>query len=203
MIARCERELPEFLGRPVREGIALQVAPERLDRVQFGSVGREEVGVDLGMLAEPALDRLASVSEKAIPEDQHRPLDLETQRLEEAEEERSRDVRVRVERKVKSYPLIAWRQSERRDGRHFPMTAGLLIEQRGLAAWRPSPPNERRHHEAGLVDKDQVSVQIAGFFLSRGQSTLTQRRIASSSRSRAMRSGFWGLHPIERSNRGT
>jgi hypothetical protein len=106
-----------------------------------------------------------------------------------------------VEGKVKSYPHTAGRYGERSYSRNLFMPAPLLNEYRGLAAWRPSPPDQRSHHKPALVDKGDVGVQFAGFFLIRGQSTLIHRWTVASSRSRACLSGFCGLHPIERSTR--
>ena len=61
----------------------------------------------------------------------------------------------------------------------------------------PGSADQRRQQEAALVDKDDVGLQSAGFFKMSGHSTRTQRRMAFSSRSRARRSGFCGLHPME------
>jgi hypothetical protein len=76
-----------------------------------------------------------------------------------------------------------------------------LWKDRRLSTRRPGSTHERCEKKPALVKKDDVGVQSLRFFLMRGQSTLTQRRIAASSRSRACRSGFCGVHPNDRSKR--
>lgn len=76
-----------------------------------------------------------------------------------------------------------------------------LIKDRSLPSRCPGATHQRCQEQSALVEEDQVSVQPPRFFLMRGQSAFAQRRMACSSRSRARRSGFWGLQPIARSNR--
>ncbi len=58
-------------------------------------------------------------------------------------------------------------------------------EDRGLAAGRPGAHSGRHQPECRFVGEDQRDPKLLGFFLIRGHSTATQRRIAPSSRSEA------------------
>ena len=72
-----------------------------------------------------------------------------------------------------------------------------MPEQGRLAAGCPGPPHKRHHQEAAFVEKDESGAYPGGVFFTRGQSALTQRWMAASSRSMARRCGFWGLQPRE------
>lgn len=113
-----------------------------------------------------------------------------------------RNVGVGVHGKVKSYPHIAWGHGQCCDHGDLLVEPSLLVEDGSLSSWRPSTSDDRGHQQPAFVDKRQMSVQLLRFFLRRGHSCLTQRWIAFSSRSRARRSGFWGLQPIERKSLG-
>ena len=49
--------------------------------------------------------------------------------------------------------------------------------------------------QSALVDEDDRTAFLAGFFLMAGHVFLFQLRICSSLRSRALPVGRWGLHP--------
>jgi hypothetical protein len=59
---------------------------------------------------------------------------------------------------------------------------------------RSRPYHVGNQLEAGFIGKCYMGTQPRSVFLIRGQSSCFQRWIAFSSRSRARRSGFWGLH---------
>ena len=92
---------------------------------------------------------------------------------------------------------------QRGDHREFLVMAGALPQNGPPAARTPGSPHQRRHQQGAFIDKHQTCSQAMGFFLMRGQSTLVQRWIFSSSRSRARRSGRCGVQPSRRSNRPT
>lgn len=68
-------------------------------------------------------------------------------------------------------------------------------EDRSLATGRPRAYPGRHQPERRFVGEDQRGPKPLGFFLTRGQSTATQRRIASSSRSEARLVGRWHDQP--------
>lgn len=186
------------IGSPqVGQGIALEVAPEHFHGVEFRSIGREEERMNPLGSFEKSCDALGPMCLGPIPHDDERLLQLAHKPPQEADDPRGRDVGLGIHGKVKSYPLPVRREGQRGDHRDLPMAAPLVIEDGGLTTRRPGPADQGGQQEAALVDKDDVGLQLAGFFLMSGQSTRTQRRTAFSSCSRARRSGFWGLHPME------
>ena len=189
--------------RVVGERVHLHVSPEHLDRVEFGSVGREELEVDPPGAIECLAQFLGAVTGKAVPHDDEGALQVAPEIGKEAAEVASLRVLPRQQRKVKSYAGPARREGECADHRDFVVGSGALVEDRCLTARRPGAAHQGRHQEPGLVDEDQARVQPAGFFLTRGQTVLTHVRMASSSRSRARRSGFCGLQPIPWRSRPT
>ena len=70
-----------------------------------------------------------------------------------------------------------------------------VIHVRSVATPRPGPAQGWDQEEARLVDEDDVRPPARGVFFTLGHSLRIQRAMRSSSRSRARRSGFWGLNP--------
>ena len=197
MVAGCPGEVIGISGPQVRQGIALEVAPEHFYGVEFRRISREEERMDpIGSLEE-AGNALGSMRLGAIPDDEERLLELAHEATQKPQDPSSRDIGLRIHGKVKSYPLPSRRGGQCSNHRDFPMATPLMVEDGGLTTWCPGPADQGGQQEAALVDKDDVGLQSAGFFLISGHSTRTQRRMAFSSRSRARRSGFCGLHPIE------
>lgn len=185
----------------IGQRIAFQIAPEHLDRVEFRCIGREVIAVQSFGASEVAIHQLGPMGVGTIPNHEQRLLDLPAEVAEEGSNSQSGDVGIGIEGKVKSYPLPAGRHGQSCNDGHLPMGSPGSPEDRGAPAQGPGASDHGCHHEAALVDKDDVRFQSAGFFLSSGQSTATQRRIALSLRSRARASGFCGLKPRPRSRR--
>ena len=197
MVSGDPSEVVSIGGPQVGQGIPLEVAPEHFRGVEFRSIGwEEELMNSVGSLEKPA-DTLGPMCLGPVPHDDERLLKLAHEATQEAQDPIGRDVGLSIHGKVKSYPLPVRREGQRGNHRDLPMATSLVIEDGGLTTRRPGPADQRGQQEAALVDKDDVGLQSAGFFLISGQSPRTQRRMAFSSCSRARRSGFCGLHPME------
>lgn len=179
------------------------MTPQMLDRVELRSVGWQELAMEILPALKQTTDGFGAVRHQPVPDYEDRALDLPAKVTKEPDYPVRCDVGVGIEGKVMSYPHVFWRDGQCCDDGHFFMGPRLLVENRCLSPGSPRPSDQRGHHQPTLVDEHEVGVQTAGFFLICGQSNLTQRRIASSSRSRARRSGFWGLQPIARNSLGT
>ena len=186
----------------VGERIPFEVSPEHLNRIEVGGIWGQEISVQLGVALEEPIDDFGSMGQRAVPNDDQRFLKLRGQAPQEPHHPGARKVGVREQGKVKPYPPSLSRDCERRDGRNFLVPSPAMQKDRCLASWSPCPTKQGCHHEAALVDEDDVSIQTAGFFLMRDQSSLIHFCTAFSSRSRARFSGFCGVHPNERSSRG-
>lgn len=201
MIAGGSEKRADVRRGEIGHRITFQIAPKHLDRVELGCIGREVVPVHPLGAREVAIHELGAMCVGTIPNHEKRFLHLSAQVTQEGSNFQGGDVGVGVEGKIKSYPLPARRHRQGCDDGYFPMGSPSSSEDWSSPTQRPGAPNNGRHHEAALVDKDEVGLQLAGFFLSLGQSPATQRRIALSLRSRARASGFCGLKPRPRSSR--
>ena len=193
-------QVERIRGGEVRQGIAFEVRPEDLDGVELGGIGREQ-GDGPAPVRQVLRDDLRAVTRQPVPDQDKGTAQMARERSKERDQPRGGDVLVGAQREVQPRALAAGRQGQGGDERHLFASPAPLIEDRGLATWRPTAPHDRGQQQAALVDEYQRGVQAPRFFLRRGQSTLTHRWIAASSRSRARRSGFCGLQPRVRSTR--
>lgn len=201
MIASGSKERVDIWSGDIRQRIALQIAPQHLDRIELGRVGREVGAVHSFGAGEVPVHELGTMSIGTIPDHQKPLLDLTAQLAEERPCSQGGDVGVGVEGEIKSYALAARRNGQGGYGGYLPMRPACAAKDRGASAQGPGSPNKRSHQEAALVDEDDIRSQLAGFFLSCGQSTAIQRLIVASFRSRASACGFCGLKPSPRSRR--
>ena len=140
---------------------------------------------------------------QAIPDEDERAAQMTRQGAQEGDQPRRGDVLVRAQREVQPGATSTGHQGERRNDGHLVAGAAALVQDRRLAAGRPAAADDRGQQQAPLVDEHERGIQAPRFFLMRGHSTFTHRWMAASSRSRARRSGFWGLQPRVRSTRPT
>lgn len=92
-------------------------------------------------------------------------------------------------------PTLSHCSSQCADDGHLGAGASALQQYRGMASRRPTSANKGAHHESAFVEEDDRRFAALGVFLALSQSSCTQRRIPSSSRSMARRVGFCGLQP--------
>ena len=71
-----------------------------------------------------------------------------------------------------------------------------MKHNRCLSHRTPGLVDRRDQEEARFVDKDEMGCQPCGVFFTRGQTDRFPSATAASSRSTALRSGFWWLQPI-------
>lgn len=197
------RHLGPGRRRVVRERVPLQPAPDLLDRVELRRVGRQFREVEATRPSREGADRPASVGVQPVPDDDGVIARGTKEIAEEVPHPVAIDVLVRRQGEAKSYLPSLRRDHERRDRRGLLTVTAALVEDGGLATRRPGAAHERRREEAALVEENEVGLQPRRFFFTRGHSSLTQRWISASSRSRARRSGFWGDQPKERRSRPT
>ena len=198
--AADDGQLVDVWAREIREPFRLEVAPHVFDRVELGRIRREMEGVRPDGCKEVA-DVGRAMRIGSIPHQRHRCAQMPMQLL--AENQHRLGIEVFLDEQLKIQPdLVArWTDAEGGDHRDLPAVAADVPQYRGLS----SPPPRAAHHgqqeQPAFIDEDQPRAQAVGFFLMRGQSCLTQRRIPSSSRSQARRVGRWGDQPSDRSNR--
>ena len=175
---------------PVGEGIGFEPGPEGLHRVELGSVGREEGGGPAAVIFEEAVHDFGPVGVRPVPDQEDGFSDVAAEVAQETKNAGRRDVGIGVHGEEHPHPASFRGDGQGGDDGYLFMGAADLLEDGGLAFGRPGAATDGSHHEAAFVDKNDVGVQVERFFFRSGQSVLTQRRMARSSRSRARRSGF-------------
>ncbi len=189
-------EIRKLAGREVRQRIGFAVAPNQLDWVQFGRVGRQQIGVDGAAVPnQPCGDGFADVRLQSVPDHDDWAAQVSPQLAEEGENCGAVKIGIGQQTEVCAHAAATGRDRQSANHADLAARAAALHEHRCLATPRPSAAHQGCHQEAGFVDEDDGGAAAGGVFFTRGHWSLTQRRIASSSRSRARRSGFCGLQP--------
>ena len=201
MGSRHGRESLQVVRRPVGEWIPFQVPPYILHRIEFGGITWEIEGMQVphGLEKRPGLP--GTMGLEMIPEENSGGLQLPPKMPKKFDHGFRLDIGIGMETEVEIDPVAGRSYAQRSNGGNLFVTAGSLVQDRGHTAGRPTASDQRGHQQTGLVEKNEKSLQTAGFFLMRGHSSRTHRWISASSRSLARRSGFWGLHPTERRRR--
>ena len=104
-------------------------------------------------------------------------------------------VYIRAEQLAEQSQAAAVRADGNSGDRRDPIVAVEVAVNRRLAARAPGLAHRGDQQKARFVEEEQMGPQPRGVFFRRGHTARFQRAMASSSRSRARRSGFWGLHP--------
>jgi len=198
--AADDRQCVDIRAGEIREGLCLEVAPHVLDGIQFGGVGREVEGAR-AEASEELADVRRAVCIGAVPDEHHPRAQLPIQLLGEGEDRLG--IEVLLDEKLKIQPDRSAVRADAQGGDHrdLPAMPADVPEHWGLSAGPPRAPHHGQKEQAAFVNEDQPRAQAVGFFLMRGQSCLIQRRIPSSSRSHARRTGRCGVQPSERSKR--
>ena len=194
-----ERDSIEFVG--VSWGIVAQLAvfqpiPQVLDRIEHRGIGRQSLQYQPGIkLGHCFSNRISFMHRAAIPKNEYSHRNLTHQVLQKRCRTMVVEVSVDDRFKVQGHVILLGRERQGRgNGDFFTMFASLL--QNGcLPLRRPCTAYQGCHQKATFVDKNQVRLTPPRFFLIRTQSDFSQAAMASGSRSRGTRSGFWGVNP--------
>lgn len=185
----------EVWWRVVRERIAFRVAPDELDRIEFGGIRRQQLDSHAGMGDEPALDDFRAVGIAAILDDSERRPDQSRQVPEKGANAEGIDARLGGQAKTALHAVAAGRNHQGRNDGDLLARPPALIQHGRLAARRPRATHERGDQDARLVNEDQRGAAARGVFFTTGHRAFTHWAIAASSRSMARRAGCGGLHP--------
>ncbi len=182
----------EIEGAVIRELSGLHVAPERLDRIQFGRIGGQPLGPEPGAVRrEVGPHAAAGVGAEAVPEENDAlPSEVPLERAQERDQRRC-GVRPRASLEVQpSAPAVP---AKRQGGgaRQASPVVDHVPQDGGLTARRPGPPDDRLLGEAAFVLEDEPGALAPGVFFTAGHRTRTHRRMAASSRSTAWRAERW------------
>src|SRR5687768_1124922 len=194
-------EFQEFVEPVIGQFVTAPVLPEPLDRVQLRRVGRQQFGVQAGAAVDPVAQEPRAVAVDPVPDHHGVAAQVPQQVAQERGDLAVVDRGVEMGVEEQPAPTPPGGDADGADDRHLLAVPGAVPEDRRLAAQPPGLGDERHHQVAGFVDEHEVCLQPRDFFLTRGQSRLSQRSIAASSRSTGRVAGFCQLSPQERTNR--
>lgn len=181
-------------GLAVRQ-LVFRPTPHALVGVQLGRVGGEVFETKARVSGEESANEGAAVDVGAVEEDEDRAAKMTKQVAQEGHDVGGAEVLVQLTVEVE--PAAPPPGAEGEGGQNRDTVVLLPVPQQGrVAARRPGAPYARGQLESRLVQEDEVGAQPPGVFFTRGQSRFFQRSMAASSRSNALRSGFWALQPI-------
>jgi hypothetical protein len=142
MASRDAGQVGGARGGEVRQGIALEIGPEGLKRVELGRVRRQQ-----GDLAVPTMqvrrDDLGTMPGQPGPDEDKGASQMASERAEEWDRPRRGDVLVGAHREVQPRATAGWRRRQGGDDGDLFASASTLIQDRGLAAGRPTSPHAR------------------------------------------------------------
>lgn len=168
----------KIFGAEVGQSMLFPVSPQVLNGIQFRRIGGQPGQVDAAFLRlHMGLNLSAAVSRQAIPDNQQAIRQMGLQMAKKVDHLRPADgtgIESKIEVSV----------GDTRDGGQiFPIE--VMLENRRLPSWRPSPAYVRTLGQSALVDEDDDSAFFSGFFFSAGQVLRFQWTMAASSRSMA------------------
>ena len=172
---------------------ALQVVPDALVGVQVGCVGREGHQMQTTRAAEHLLDRITAMDLAVVQQHDQMTADLTQQVAQKTSDLFALDV-VLVQLAVQHTMEELGTDCDSGNGRDT-VVSFAMTNDRGLTDRAPGFTDGGNQEEAGFVDKDNMGRQPCGVFFTAGQTERFHSAMATSSRSMARRSGFWGLHP--------
>ena len=174
------------------EGMSFRAGPEVFHRVQFRCVGGKVFNVDIGCIRRIIANPMRTMGLQPIPQDDQRPSKMTPHLPQHGHDQRFVNRRIGLQQMVTTEPPPSRRERQQADRRDFPPAFGVVMQNGCLPLGCPRAADNRQHQEAAFVPKYERGVQSPRFFLMRGQSRRLQCAMASSSRSRARRTGFCG-----------
>ena len=198
--ATDDRQFVDVRAGEIRERLGLEIAPDVLDGIQFGGV-RREMGVAGADPRKEGPNVGRAVRIGSVPHERERCAEMPIELFAEREHGCGIEVLLDEQLKIQAHGTALRADAQRGDDRNLPAVTTDVPQDGGLAAGPPGAPHHWQQEQPAFVDEDQPRAQAVGFFLMRGQSSLTQRRIPSSSRSQARRTGRCGVQPSARSKR--
>ena len=180
------REVPATIG----ELDALDVAEQRLGRIEFRRVGRQPLDAQpVPLLRQVLAHATAAVGRQPVPEQNDAASTEMALELTEKADERGGGVWARA--RLEEHPTAPTVPSKRQcRGHRHPLPVPEAMGQDGRFAPRgPRAADDRLRREATFVLEDEPGALAARVFFTAGHRCATHWRIAGSSRSRARRAG--------------
>lgn len=171
------------------------LVPYPFIRVEFRRVGRQRLNTYALTPAQEGAHGFSFVAPTIIPDDDYEATQVLHKMPKKPGHFNVDEVGVSQTAEIQAYAVSLWADRKRRDDRYF-LSFVMVMVDRGLTAKAPGATHRGDQKEAALVDEDNMGAQVFGVFFILGQSCCLHRLIRLSSRSNALRSGFWQLKPM-------
>ncbi len=176
--------------------MSLPIAPDVLDRIQFGGVGRQVLKRETPILFRDEIsNHSATVLPQSVPDHQEVAWNLAQETTKEIHDLRTPN-RTGIHAEVEGPP---GHTGDRGQG----LPVEVILQDRGLTFRRPSAATMGLQAQSAFVDEDDRLAFACGVFFSAGQWVSFHQRIASSLRSSARPVGRWQVQPSCRRMRQT
>ena len=160
---------------PIGQGVCLQVTPDILHRVEFGSIRGKGVNVQAGKILKEGLHAPGAVSLQAVPDQDDRTIQLPQELTQEGDDQTGIDVDIGMQSEIEMQAVVMGTDRQGGDGRDFLVCPCALVEHRRLSARTPTAARQRSHQQAAFIKKNQVGFQLARFILMPGHCCLSHR----------------------------
>src|SRR3990172_4467552 len=187
------REFGRIVGPTVGQQCPSPV-PNPLVRVEFGGVGRQGFQVDSPTAAQQRADGVSLVGAAVVPDYDDEAAQMVEQMAQKIGHLDVIEVGFRQTTEVET-EMAAFRADRQSGDEGDLLSPHPVAVDRRLSAGSPGAPHGWNQQEATLVDEDEMGAQVLRPLFILGHSSRFQRSISSSSRSSALRSGFWQLNP--------
>ena len=177
----------EVIGATVGEA-PFGVGPDRFIGIELRGVGRKQLQMEPRKPAADFSDPFSSMDAGVVPDHDDPPAEMAQEVAEKIAHLVVPDV-LRVTLEVQADALATGSDGDSRDHRDAIVPVAMTEEGR-LPARRPGLSHGGDQEEARLIDENDVGTQPRSVFFTRGQFLRFHRSIFSSSRSKALRSGF-------------
>src|ERR1700680_2539782 len=103
---RLHHEIMKLERREVGQSMALGIAPDQFDRIEFWSVRRQQVGTHIvALLGKPAGDGFETMGAQTVPDQNERHAQSTTQLLEESQDCVAIVIGLGLEPEIAMYPM--------------------------------------------------------------------------------------------------
>ena len=171
------------------------LVPHAFIRVQFRGVGRQSLQPYSTIPAQKRTYGFSPVMPTIVPDHNNET----TQMLEQLTQEIGNCDVVKIgigqAMEIKTDTPTPGADRKGRNDRHL-IPFLMMLMNRCLPARSPGASNGGNQEQTAFVDEGDVGTQVFGVFFTFGQTSCFQCSIRSSSRSSALRSGFWQLNPM-------
>lgn len=200
---QCRSGIGEILGAAVGQLAPFDVPPQQFGGIQFRGVPWQPFDVQpVSLRVQVVADQGTFVGGQLIPDQEDTaPADVASQGLQERQHAMPVAAPGRGPEPQLMTSAVPAKPEGQADQQLLPVEA--VDQDRGLSPRRPRPADRRPLRDATLVVEENPGLPASSVFFTAGHRWVTQRRTATSLRSRACVAGRWSVQSNARRSRQT